>query len=468
MDFVSIILFLVMYYIRPQEWGALFSTLHFVQLVMFMSVITLFFRERSVRLADLLKTPHDWAMLAFFSWIVLTSSSRWETFKEVLPLAVFYLVIVQTLVSAPRIRKFVGWWAVLIVALAALAIASEYGFDPLQSFDITHGRMQGRLTINLSIFKNPNALGHNVVPAIPMLYFLFVWKRPIFLKVVGVALILIPLWCIYLTLSKGAFLCCGVTLLATQTFGRPKAVQAIIIAAAILFGGAVLWKLPRMTELDKSRGDAAIQGRVAAFEHGLSRLETHTFGVGYGEWLNDFYAAKRYKKAAHSSYVQTGAELGKTGLFLFFGVLFCNLRTLVTAKTTNVNDERIRRCLFVLVVSYMSSSWMIDFGYRPSYFMFSAAIAAFHRHLSGTWKPELAVETVEAPITWPAWRGQFLPEPKFAGMLVKTGAPALMTLEPVPALEPEFQAARRSLMPPIRARCRGIESAGWISCSPPG
>ncbi len=423
-----------MYYIRPQEWGAIFSKLHFVQLVMIMALVTLFFRERSLRLGDLLRTPHDWMMLAFFAWIISASDAHWETCKAVFPLAVFYVVIVQTLTTTPRIRQFVGWWALLVVALAALAVASEYGFDPLGSYEITNGRMQGRLTINLSIFKNPNALGHNVVPAIPMIYFLFVWKRPVVVKCLGITLILLPLLCIYLTLSKGAFLCTAATVLATQTFGRPKAVQIIIIVAAISFGGAVLWKLPRMTELDRAKSDGAIMGRVVAFTHGLNRLQTRTTGIGYGQWLKDFKAVHHYNKAAHSSYVQIGAELGKVGLFCFLGVLFCNLRTLITAKTSTDDDERIRRCLFVLVVSYLVSSWMVDFGYRPTFFMFTAAIAAFHRHLRGI--SQYVPDPEAAPLTpaIPSWRGRFLPTPELAGELAPAIDTAVLALEPVAAI----------------------------------
>jgi len=441
MDLASVILFLVMYYIRPQEWSSVFSSIHFVQIVMGMAIMTLFFREKSLKFGDLLKTPHDWMMLFFFMWMIGSSPSPIETFKSNYAFALFYIVIVQTLTTIPRMKTFVGWWTFLIVAIAALAIASEYGFDPRNSYDITHGHMKNRLILNLSIFNNPNGLGHSVVPCIPMLYFFAIWKRPLFMKEVGFALLVIPIWCIYLTVSKGAFLVGGLVLVATMTFGRPRIVQIIIVAVAIAGGGTLIYKLPRMNELAKSKTDGAIQGRVAAFKHGMALVQTSIRGCGRDHWMESFYRAHHYTKACHSSYVQVGGELGVPGLGLYLGILYCCVRTLLTAKTRDADEERIRRTLFVLVFSYMASSWMVDFGFRPTFFMFAAAVAALHRHLYGLVDLTEAAEDAKPAI--PAWRARLLPPPALAGVPAVAAGPggeAVLAIEsaqaPVPTVAP--------------------------------
>ena len=236
MDLITVILFLILYYIRPQEWTGAFATIHFVQIVMLTAVVTLFTRERGLRLSDLFRTPHDWMVLGFWLWLVLSAPSPYATFKENANLLIFYIVIVQTLYTVPRMIKFIGWWTYLIVVVAGLALLSLAGFDPLGSHQLTQDYMKGRLSLNLSIFNNPNALGHSVVPSIPMIYYYFIYKRGIPLRMLGVALMVIPFYCIYLTESKGAFLSAGVTTLATAMFGRPKAVQVIIVAATMMFG----------------------------------------------------------------------------------------------------------------------------------------------------------------------------------------------------------------------------------------
>jgi hypothetical protein len=453
MDLAAVILFLVLYYLRPQEWPLGLQDISFVKNVMLFGLASLFFRARGLQLRDLFRTPHDWAVLAFWLWIVFASQAPWETFKESANLYVFYIVIVQALYTVPRMEKFVGWWTFLIASIAILALLSQVGFDPLGSHDLTMGRMQGRLSLGLSIFDNPNALGHSLVPAIPLLYYFCIWKRSVFLRVIGVLLMGAVAECIFATVSKGAFISGAVTIVATLTFGRPKAVQAIIITAAVMFGGSALYALPRMQELNKAKTDEAIQGRILAFKHGYRMFSTHDKGVGFKNWQKSFLA-QRYRfapshpdeksrkkslqqvvyKAPHSSYVGLGAELGKPGFYLFFGILYCCLRTLVTAKTSTPEEERIRRILFVLIVSYMVSSWMVDFAYRPTFFMFAAATAALHRQLHGLneirQREDEEKEREAAEPFVPTWRARLKPQPKMEGALAQMGVPAaVMTLE---------------------------------------
>ena len=45
----------------------------------------------------------------------------------------------------------------------------------------------------------------------------------------------------------------------------------------------------------------------------------------------------------------------------------------------------------------MVSSWMVDFGFRAPYFLFAAAIAAFHRLMLEKNQPAPAAESAESP-----------------------------------------------------------------------
>lgn len=418
MDFVPVILFLILYYIRPQEWTPAFSAIHFVQIVMLSAVATLFIRNRGVSLYDLFRTPHDWMIWGFWLWMVFSAPHPYDTFKENSNLLIFYLVIVQTLYNVPRMVKFIGWWTYMIIAVAGLALLSVFGIDPLGSAQLTEEYMKGRLALNLSIFNNPNALGHSVIPSIPMIYYYFVYKRLVTTRILGLALMIVPFYCIYLTESKGAFLAAGVTTLATAMFGRPKGVQAFIAMVAIMFGTTSIYALPRMGELHKSKTDPAIQGRVVAFKHGYRVLTITKRGVGKGQWFPSFIEANHYAKAAHSSYVMTGAELGYPGLFFMCGSFYCCLRTLMTARTISADEERLRRMLFVLVVSYIVSSWMVNFEYRPTFFMFTGAIAALHRHLHGLLAKEEGDEEEEEDeeadtgVAQPVWMAALVPQPQ--------------------------------------------------------
>ena len=440
MDIVSVVLFVAMYYLRPQEWHPMLSELHPVSLAMLAGMVSLFQREKTVRLKDFFQTPHDYAIVLFFAWLCLTSGQAYTNFKATANLLVFYYVIVLTLNSVRRMEIFLAWWCIFVMWVASMALAGEYGWDPFESNVVTHGIMKQRLVLNLSMFNNPNSLAHTVVPVIPMLYFMMLWKRTMVLKAGTVALMGIPLYCILLTASKGAFLSGFATMVLTLTFGRPKYVQIVILVGAFAVGSGALYALPRMTELSHSKADEAIQGRIAAYKFGYQCVNNLWAGIGYGKWMMAFYqqssrpkvikvaqrvskgniimvrrrVTERYFKAAHGSFNQMGAELGFTGLALFFGMVWCSIRTLTTCRVTDPNEERVRRVLFVLITTYLVSSWMVDFGYRATFFMFTGATAAFHRHLRGLHRErelEMAAEREEALPVWKRRKSPLLPKP---------------------------------------------------------
>jgi hypothetical protein len=478
MDFFALVAFLAMYYLRPQEWFIAINTLHPIQLL---SVVAIWAMVQKRRLGwkQLVRTPLDWLMLSYFLWTLIAGFQPRQTFSGIQSVILFYFAGVTTLNSIPRIKRFLGWWCFFMFTIAALALLSQVGFDPLGSLDVTNGPMKGRLILNLSIFDNPNALAHSVVPAVPLFYYLFYWRQ--ITKKVLLLLLLVPLYCVYLTQSKGAFLCGFATVLATLTFGRSKIWQVIILILAVGVGYGALFALPRMSELKNTKNDPAIQGRVAAMTYGLSLMRNNFFGIGIGNFQNWFshygpmekddrvkiIPARRireangeyhdldeeriryttyehFSKATHSAYNQNGAELGYVGLFLFVGILYCCIRTLLLTKCEDNDEERIRRALFATVVAYAVSSWMVDFMYRPTFFMFVAAISAFHRLLiikhAGATEPEVLVPVREAkpwlrglrPIRLPG-----IPLPGFNAPVPAGSMASEMTRPlPVPLLRP--------------------------------
>ena len=408
MDFACLILFLLLYIFRPQEWWGALDSFHPIQVLSIFAVIALVRREQGFKFSNLFKTAHDWLIFAFLALAVITSATPVATFGNVMPLVLFYIVGVEALSSIERLKSFISWWSLSLMLISLLALGSEFGFDFFDTYALTHGPMKERLCLNLSIYNNPNGLGHTLVPVIPMVYFLYFWK-----KVVGkmtLFILAIPLFCIFLTQSKGAFICAFVTICSTLTFGRPKIVQIAILSLAGIFGTTALYALPRMHELDAAKSDEAIGGRVAAFRFGHECMQKSLFGIGLGNFGAEFYRKgplervhvkrgshwvwerRHYRKAPHSSYNQTGAELGYFGFMLFIGILYSSLRTLIAVTTEDEDQERVRRALFCIVISYITSSWRVDFGFRVTFFLFVAATGALHRILIAQTPQEQAEE----------------------------------------------------------------------------
>lgn len=429
MDFAAVILYLVIYYVRPQEWSGFLSSLRPVTTVMIFAIVSLFLRERGVQWRSLLRSPQDWLMLVYFLYLTFFVYSDSENYKLARNLFIIYFVIVLALTEVERLRRFLYWWAGCIGFVVVLALASQIGIDPLEAKYYTMYACKGRLALPLSIFNNPNALGHSIVPLLGMLYFFLIWRRPIFIKEIGFLALALPLVCLYLTLSKGAFLAGFVAIVAGLTVGRPKFVQVMVLLLALTAGWAALQRLPRMEELRVPRQEEGIRGRLMAWQFGLEKLHTERYGVGLFEFGKAFERRHGYFKAPHSSYVEAGAEQGWPGLLLFVGVLYACFRSLLTLRVTDPEDERLRRVLLVILVSYVASSWMIGWAYKNVFFITAACVSAFHRHLREriTQEQELAAmqeaDPTPAPALLPPAPAR-LPAPALATAAATGGAPA--------------------------------------------
>ena len=177
-----------------------------------------------------------------------------------------------------------------------MALLSLVGIDPLDSQSTTAGSL-GRLTLNLSLFSNPNALGHSVMVAVPLLYFFMFWKRPVFVAEIGGVLMAFPLLCTFFTQSKGAFISGAGAIVATLAFGRPKWVQFVLLPILAAAAVASVPLLPRFGEVQfgggQARSDEAVLGRIQAFEFGKWAFENTPYGVGFGNFYAEPSSAKR-------------------------------------------------------------------------------------------------------------------------------------------------------------------------------
>lgn len=373
--------FVVLYYLRLQDWVPLVSGFRLVRITNLLALGSLLFRKNALKLRDIFYTPHDYSMYLFSAYMILVvdnmSFSRWA------PRFILYLLLTVSLDSLKKIRVFIRTWMLLLVGLSLLAVLPYMGLDPTESLPVIEGPWKERLAINISLYNNPNALGHSVYPAIMLIYFSMIWKREITLRVLALPMMALPIWCVYATLSKGAFICGALSVAVGFVFGRSRSFQIFFGIFVLLFGVGAVRSLPRMDELRDVKNDDAIYYRILASQAGLEYMANHPYGMGYGtfyrkfaENLDDFEM-----KASHSSFVQIASETGKPGLVLFLILLYCSLRVILFAKCQTDEEERIRRVLFCLLIGWMASSWMVDFFPRNEWVMIAGVCAAYHRVL---------------------------------------------------------------------------------------
>jgi len=283
MDFWPVVAFLSLYYLRPHEYIEWVAKLRPITLVMALALATMLHRKiksRELRFREFLRAPQDWAMLAFTLWLLYAASSWRDTWSEFHSLLAFYIVVEHALSDSDRMERFLWVWLGLILSIALLAISSQYGFNFQDSATWTE-RFKGRLVLNLTIFRNPNALGHSVIPSVAMIYYLCIWRRFVGFMQIGYPLLVIPFYCVYLTQSKGSVLSGAATLVATSTFGRPKVIQAMILVGAYTTGMSLLLLMPRMQTMRDPKAEAGVQGRMFVFQHGYNNFQGAPYGLGY-------------------------------------------------------------------------------------------------------------------------------------------------------------------------------------------
>jgi hypothetical protein len=401
MDFVGIVLFAIALYVRPQEFIDVLTNLRPALTSLALAGMGLFVREGGVSAKQIIRTPMDWMMAAYFIYILFwTPGAFGDLWNGLYPFIGFYFLVVLALTNFRRLYQYLAWWCGCVMFIAIMALLSMVGIDPLDSQTTTQGS-QGRLTLNTELFNNPNGLGHSVMVAVPLLYYFMFWKRPIFVKEVGLPLIFLPMLCTYFTESKGAFIAGFGAIVATLAFGRPKWVQFILLPILLFASTSALPLLPRFTEVQfgegRARSDEAVLGRIEAFEFGKWAQENTDYGVGYKQFVEAFIRKEGELKAraSHSSFNQVAGEFGWYGLLIFSGILYTCYHSLMRARTATDNEERVRRMLFCMVLAYTVSSWMIDFGFRAAFFVMVAMVSAFHRILMDR-SPDYAPATEEA------------------------------------------------------------------------
>ena len=408
MEYRLALFFLFLYYIRPQDWVAGWSGFNIIKPLMLAWLAALFTSRSRSPLPGLLRTPHDWCILAYYAYVVWNAPDTRAALMGFLPLAVFYALTVQSLTSWERIAGYLKAWNVMLLGVAALAVGSLYDLDLTGAQDMTT-KNAGRLAIGTWLHNNPNSLAHTVIAAIPLSYLAWFWKGG-----AGGRLIAFPIaaslacMCAYHASSKGAYLVTGGLIVLLFVIGRPIGVKLFSLAVASTVGLSAFSFLPRMTDLAHLSTNEGVQGRLMAWEQAKTVFDASATGVGWKQfipWVT--WEGETFVKATHSSYVQIAADLGLYGLFLYVAGLWLALRGLAFAAphfTMDVrNREFSRRAALILMIAYTVSSWMINREYHTEYFLMIAVAGALHR-LCLTDPAATAAEDAPRPWLFPDWR----------------------------------------------------------------
>jgi hypothetical protein len=384
-SYLVALLFLVLYYIRPQDWVPGMAGANIIRPVIVIWAIGMTVEGLSSPLRGFFRTPHDWVMLIFYGYVVCNAPDQLGTGMGMFSLVVFYYLTTQALASWTKLLTYLRIWTWLLIIIALFGVLQTIGIDITGGKEITdYGR--GRLALGTWTCNNANALGHTVVAALPLSYIMLFWRASPFSRLVlfpsAVALIFT---CAWHTQSKGSFLVGAVLSVLVFIVGRPRWVQMIVLAATMTAGVGALSFMPRMESMGSLQSEEGVMGRIMAWDNAHRTMDRNTTGAGWRQfeaWITFVDQSGRLiteSKSTHSSYVQIGADLGRPGIYLWLLVLFCTFRSVAFFKSEDDTQERCRRAVLLILTAYIASSWMINREYHTEYYLIAAVGAAFHR-----------------------------------------------------------------------------------------
>lgn len=377
MDFAAVVIFLILYFVRFHDWVPGMGGLNVVKPAILLCIIGLASRPPRAPSWGWMKTPHEWVIAAYLIYCIYVDPEPYDTFWNILPLAGFYFLTLQTLHTEQRLARFFLWWGLCVVFMCGIGVLTVGGFDLTAARDLIE-RNVGRLCLNTSLLDNPNAMGHTAVTAYALIYMTMVFRRPLLVRFLALPLLGIVTACVIYTESKGAYLSGAAVIASTLLLGRKWWVQILVAFLLVVGGSVVVSMLPRMVNREALRADEGVMGRLLAFEAARTAYQTGPTGwkrfIATIEWEGD-----KSLKATHSSIVQVGADLGPIGLFLYLSALCCAGRTVLRYRTDSDDLERSRRIIFALMVGYFVSGWMINRSYHAEYFLMIAAATAYHK-----------------------------------------------------------------------------------------
>lgn len=316
--FVGLINYLLFLYIRPQDYMSGMVGLPIMLMIgagtMAMMVVHMAIRDRAIRFV---RAPQNLFVFWFMAAIAASHLATLyiplfiEATTGFLSTVVMYLLISNLVTSPKRLKIVVNLIVVLTIVLALQGIVQYFtgaGFGGQETYE---GRIQA-----VGIFSDPNDLALALVIVLPFVFLKLVEPAPTGEKILALISMLILVYALYLTQSRGGLLAFGLLmfLLFTRRFGLAAglAAGAVIMAAIFAFG-------QRMSSI--STEEASAYGRVQAWGLGIDLFETHPlFGVGAGEFTEYHF------RTAHNSFVLCAAELGMFGLYPWVMLFYISIK----------------------------------------------------------------------------------------------------------------------------------------------
>ncbi len=407
--YLGLLLYTVLFVLRPGELYPVLAALHLERLVGALTLASLVLNQLRQHREIAVDNSKQTKLHHFFTLAVALSVplAYWRAravdgLMEVLRIVGFYFMVAHLVDSKRRLRWFVWTFCALIAFLAFTSLRGYYHGGAFFSQGIE------RAVAKTSIGNNPNELGTTLASALPFFVLPalsrhFGWRR---LLLGATALPLVVT--IVLTGSRASMLGMLAGVACMGWWSRRRVLVGVLGLVALVAGFTLLpdQLKTRYSSMTSSELDASSRSRIVTWVAGLKMLaDRPLFGVGircYGAANGMQYSSGRSWLEAHSLYLQVLGEIGLVGTLAFFSFLLEMLR-LNRRTAQRLRDSQEDWAFERVVLDAMFAGLVVllfsgIFGHsllRRTWFVFAATALAIHR--SSLLQSAPATQTAASP-----------------------------------------------------------------------
>ncbi len=377
--FGCLMLFMIVYYARPEDWVPGFRYVHLAKILGILTILAF--------LAELGNVRQRWPREVVYLFMLLGQmiltipfSPIWKggAFKVTLGFAYvvpMILVICLAVNTLPRLRRILFWEAAPIAMVAAVAIVK---------FRNTGGRLEGVMNGN---YANPNDLALTIVVALPICLAFMLRSRNNLVKTIWLGCIAVMTYAVVLTASRAGILAfalaMGVSLWHFSIKGRHRYLLIVFgglaICALFTSGGQLKRRYEAIVnpqEYQSAYGSAEqreallVKSIAVSFKYPIFGLGPGNFNTYSGSW-----------HVTHNTYTQLSSETGLPGFILYVMILWCAAKNLRKARriTRSQGELDLFVCaLHASLLAFLVGSFFASEGYQYfTYFLIAYTTAVY-------------------------------------------------------------------------------------------
>lgn len=324
------------------------------------------------------------------------AADRWSIVFKTLLMAVLSMAMLTTKV---RIHAYI--WVM------ALSIG-YYGVKGGAFSVMTGGayRVYGPAS---SYISDNNHLALALVMAIPLMHFLQLQTRALWVRLGLIAMIVFSMIAVIGSYSRGSFL--GLVIMGALIWWRSRTkfgLTIILVGVTILvFVAAPQEWFDRIYSITEYQEDGSAQGRITIWRAGLQIVAQHPiFGGGfkatYFQSIVDQYAPGTVARAVHNSHLELLIENGVVGFFFHLVLIGATwiygqrVRRMTYRRPDMVWSRDLAAMLQTSLAGYVAGGTFLTLGYYDGWYNIAIAMAALYALVGRQIKQEAVEQRFES------------------------------------------------------------------------